>query len=83
MQLQIRKWGNSAAVRLPQAILAQFHLNENDCFDVEMQNNRLVLRPIPPQKIRYDIRTLMAEMNGNLPMIEGWEEMPAVGKELE
>ncbi|MDH2927543.1 AbrB/MazE/SpoVT family DNA-binding domain-containing protein [Lonepinella koalarum] len=83
MQLQIRKWGNSAAVRLPQAILAQFHLNENDYFDVEMQNNRLVLHPIKPQKIRYDIRTLMAEMDGNLPMVEGWEEMPAIGKELE
>ncbi|QIW16145.1 hypothetical protein A4G20_07280 [Pasteurellaceae bacterium RH1A] len=79
MQLQIKKWGNSAAVRLPQAVLAQFQLSENDHFNVEIHRDSLVLKPIKPKK--YDIKTLMAEMQEGLPLVEGWDEMPAVGLE--
>ena len=46
MQLQIKKWGNSSAVRLPQAVLAQFNLAENDKFDVEIDRNSITLIPV-------------------------------------
>ncbi|WP_165772752.1 AbrB/MazE/SpoVT family DNA-binding domain-containing protein [Caviibacterium pharyngocola] len=80
MQLQIKKWGNSAAVRLPQAVLAQLHLSENDHFDLEVQPDGLMLRPVKSKK-RYSIQTLMAEMGDDLPRVEGWDEMKSVGKE--
>lgn len=78
MQLQVKKWGNSSAIRLPQAILEQFDMRENDKFDVIIENQSLTLRP---SKKGYSISELMAEMPDGLPMIEEWENMPAVGLE--
>ncbi len=80
MQLQIKKWGNSAAIRIPQAILAQFHIQENDRFDVEINEQFLVLRPVV-KKEGYSLRQLMAEMPDGLPMVNEWNDMPDVGLE--
>ncbi|MGX2949703.1 AbrB/MazE/SpoVT family DNA-binding domain-containing protein [Ursidibacter sp. B-7004-1] len=79
MQLQIKKWGNSAAVRIPQAILAQLQLREDDLCSVEVRDNSLVLRPAKPKK--YDLKALLAEMPGELPRVEGWDELSDVGLE--
>lgn len=79
MQLQIKKWGNSAAVRLPQALLAQLHLQENDLCSVEVNDNSLILRPAKPKK--YDLKALLAEMPNELPKVEGWDELADVGLE--
>ena len=46
MQKKKKKWGNSSAVRLPQAVLAQFNLAENDKFDVEIDRNSITLIPV-------------------------------------
>lgn len=80
MQLQIKKWGNSAAVRLPQALLAQLHLKEDDLCAVEVVDNSLILRPAKPKK-RYDLKTLLAEMPDELPRVDGWDELADAGQE--
>lgn len=79
MQVQVKKWGNSAAVRLPQAILAQLHIRENDSLSMELQPDGLMLKPIRRQK--YRIEDLMAEMDEELPMVDGWDTIKACGKE--
>ncbi|MBR0572664.1 MULTISPECIES: AbrB/MazE/SpoVT family DNA-binding domain-containing protein [Pasteurellaceae] len=79
MQIQIKKWGNSAAIRLPQAFLAQLNLSNNDNLDIEISDNSLVLRPV--NKVKYDLKTLLNEMPDGLPRVEGWDEMPSVGLE--
>lgn len=80
MQLQVKQWGNSAAIRLPQAILAQLKIQSNDSFEVEVKKNALLLKPI---KKRYKLSDLVKEMKelDEIPMIEDWDNMPAVGLE--
>ncbi len=36
MKMQIGKWGNSLAVRLPRDIVERFHLKEGDSIDMEL-----------------------------------------------
>ncbi len=78
MQVQIKKWGNSAAIRLPQAFLSQLNISDNDSLDIEINDNTLVLRPA---KVKYDLKTLLNEMPDGLPRAEEWDEMPSVGLE--
>ena len=41
MKMQIGKWGNSLAVRLPREIVTRFHLKEGDSIDVELFSRAL------------------------------------------
>ena len=46
MQLQIAKWGNSLAVRLPSAITKKLHIADGDSVDLTLNNQgELVLTP--------------------------------------
>ena len=78
MKLQIQKWGNSAAVRLPGALLAQMQANVGDALELEMSAQHAILKLAKP---RYKLADLMAEMPDGLPMLQDWDAMPAVGKE--
>lgn len=79
MKLNIQKWGNSAAVRLPASILAQLGVHVGDAFEVDVSNGAATLRVAKP---RYRLEDLMAEMPDGLPRVDGWDEMPAVGLEV-
>jgi len=78
MRLNIQKWGNSAAVRLPVAMLAQMGARVGDAFEVNVSARQATLRVTRP---RYKLAGLMAEMPDGLPRVSGWDQMPAVGKE--
>jgi antitoxin MazE len=58
MQGVVKKWGNSAAVRIPAAVLqaAQVHLDQP--VDVREEGGRIVIEPLKPA--RYDIDALIA-----------------------
>jgi antitoxin MazE len=58
MQGVVKKWGNSAAVRIPAAVLeaAQVHLDQP--VDVREEGGRIVIEPIRPP--RYQIDALIA-----------------------
>ena len=46
MQLQISKWGNSLAVRLPAAVTKQLHIHDGDSVELALNNQgALVLTP--------------------------------------
>lgn len=44
--LELVKWGNSTAVRLPIKILNQLHLSIGDDVFVSIDNGNLVLKPV-------------------------------------
>ncbi len=78
MQGVVRKWGNSAAVRIPTAVLeaAQVHLDQP--VDVREEGGRIVIEPLRPT--RYDIDALVAgitDENRHDPVEMG----PAIGRE--
>ncbi len=54
----VKKWGNSAAVRIPAAVLeaAQVHLDQP--VDVREEGGRIVIEPLRPN--RYDLENLIA-----------------------
>ena len=58
MQGVVKKWGNSAAIRIPAAVLeaAQVHLDQP--VDVREEGGRIVIEPLRP--IRYDLDSLIA-----------------------
>lgn len=79
MKLNIQKWGNSAAVRLPASMLAQLGVQVGDVFEVDVADGAATLRAAKP---KYRLADLMAEMPDGLPRVEGWDDMPAVGREM-
>lgn len=56
----VKKWGNSAAVRIPAAVLeaAQVHLDQP--VDVREEGGRIVIEPLRPN--RYDLESLIASI---------------------
>lgn len=78
MKLKVQKWGNSAAVRLPTAMLAQLCVKIGDVLDVDMFDQVAKLQASKP---KYKLADLLAEMPNGMPMVEGWDSMQPVGRE--
>ncbi len=58
MQGVVKKWGNSAAVRIPAAVLEAAQVRLNQAVDVREEGGRIVIEPLRPT--RYDIGVLVA-----------------------
>lgn len=46
MEVIVKKWGNSAAVRIPAAILAAAHVVLDQPVDVREEQGRIVIEPV-------------------------------------
>ena len=60
MQGVVKKWGNSAAVRIPASVLEAARVRLDQPVDVREEGGRIVIEPLHPA--RYDIHTLVAEI---------------------
>jgi antitoxin MazE len=58
MQGVVKKWGNSAAVRIPASVLEAAHVRLDQPVDVREEGGRIVIEPLHP--LRYDIEALVA-----------------------
>ena len=58
MQVVIKKWGNSASVRIPVGIMEAARLHLDDVVDVSAQDGRIVITPIRTKD--YDLNQLLA-----------------------
>ena len=58
MQGVVKKWGNSAAVRIPASVLEAAQLRLDQPVDVREEGGRIVIEPLRPA--RYDIDALIA-----------------------
>ena len=45
MRVLVKKWGNSAAVRIPASLMAAANLNLDQAVDVNEENGRIVIEP--------------------------------------
>ena len=78
MKLNIQKWGNSAAIRLPSAMLSQIGASIGDAVEVDPEAFRVA-------KPKYKLDDLIAQCNidANPPSeITDWENMAPVGAEI-
>lgn len=58
MRVNVKKWGNSASVRIPAAIMASAKLSLDDVVDVREEAGRIVIEPV--RREEDDVRTLIA-----------------------
>lgn len=54
MRVRIRKWGNSASVRLPAALLKSTGLALDQEVDVREDDGRLLIEPVRDKKYRLE-----------------------------
>ena len=81
MKLTIRKWGNSAAVRLPAAMLKQLGVGVSDRLHAVVQQGGLVLRPACQT---YALADLIAQCDLNAaPPADAaaWRDATLIGRE--
>ena len=65
MKTEIKKWGNSASVRIPAAIMQAAHLELDETVDVREESGRVVIEPT--QRKEYDLAELVKRItSGNL-----------------
>lgn len=82
MELSIQKWGNSAAVRLPTALLTQLKVALGDKLAVEVRPEGIMLTPA---RRSYSLSELVAQCDMKAPVpadLHVWHDMQAVGREV-
>jgi len=60
MRVTVKKWGNSASVRIPAAIMEAANLHLDDAVDVREDAGRIVIDPVRPNE--YDLDDLVARI---------------------
>jgi antitoxin MazE len=78
MQVAVKKWGNSASVRIPAAILEATRLQVDDMVEIREEEGRIVIEPLHPQA--YDLDRMLAAITADNQHGEV-DFGPAVGKE--
>ncbi len=58
MRVTVKKWGNSASVRIPSAVMRAARLSLDETVDVREEGGRIVIEPIRPRQ--YDLAQLLA-----------------------
>lgn len=78
MKVIVKKWGNSAAVRIPASVMEAMSLALDEAVDVRAEEGRIVIEPV--KRKDYDLETLL---NGITPKnLHACEDTgPAVGRE--
>jgi antitoxin MazE len=61
MNLYVRRWGNSAAVRIPAAILEAAGLKPDDPVELHQENGRIVIEKA--RRPRHDLDDLVAAIS--------------------
>jgi antitoxin MazE len=57
MKAVVKKWGNSASVRIPAAVMQSAHLDLDDAVDVREESGRIVIEPV--RRKEYDLEELV------------------------
>jgi antitoxin component of MazEF toxin-antitoxin module len=77
MRAKVSKWGNSLAIRLPQAAVKSLHVHEGEQIELAIKGDRVELRSARP---RYRLEDLIGQItpdNQPEPI-----DVPPVGEEL-
>lgn len=57
MRAVVKKWGNSAAVRIPSSVIQAADLRLNEAVDIREDSGRIVIEPVQHKK--YDLAELV------------------------
>ena len=79
MKVTVKKWGNSAAVRIPAVIMQAMRLDLDDVVDVREEAGRIVVEPV--WKKTYDLAGLLKGITSR-NLHQAVEFGPPAGKEM-
>ena len=54
MRVQVQKWGNSLALRIPKPFAEDVGVSEGTVVDVSVADGRLMAEPVAPRRVRLD-----------------------------
>ncbi len=57
MRVVVKKWGNSASVRIPSSVMAAAHVSLGQAVEVREENGRIIIEPVRPDG--YDLASLV------------------------
>jgi antitoxin MazE len=79
LRATVRKWGNSAAVRIPASVMQATRLDLDEVVDVREEEGRIVIEPVRQKTYNLD-----ALLKGITPknQHEAVDYGPAMGKEV-
>ena len=60
MRMIVKKWGNSAAVRIPASVMAAASLDLDQVVDVREESGRVVIEPVKADP--YELDALLDQM---------------------
>lgn len=58
MRVMVKKWGNSASVRIPASIMQAAHLEIDQEVDIREEDGVLIVAPV--RRVLYDLDALIA-----------------------
>lgn len=79
MRVTVKKWGNSAAVRIPAAIMEAARLAPDAVVDVSEDGGRIVIAPVHDEA--YDLDALIAKITPD-NLHEEIDFGPSIGREI-
>ena len=79
MRGSVKKWGNSAAVRIPASVLEAAQVRLDEPVDVREERGRIVIEPLRP--VRFDIDALVAGISDE-NRHDPFEPGPPAGNEV-
>ncbi|ADE13469.1 SpoVT/AbrB domain protein [Nitrosococcus halophilus Nc 4] len=60
MKIQIQKWGNSLAVRIPKSFAQEVHMDQGTIVDLALEKGQIIIRPVvEPQ---YSLNELLSKV---------------------
>jgi antitoxin MazE len=54
MEVIVKKWGNSAAVRIPASVMAAAHVSLDQSVEVREEQGRIVIEPVRRKAYKLD-----------------------------
>lgn len=82
MRVHVKKWGNSASVRIPASVMAAARLSLDQAVEVREEGGRIIIEPLPPdQGPEVDIDALIAGITDE-NRHEETDFGPPVGREI-
>lgn len=82
MRITIKKWGNSAGVIIPGAIMKELNMQVGQSMEAQVIDNQVVLKPLSK---RYTLEELLAQCDSNAASAtedELWGNAGPMGNEV-
>ena len=79
MKATVKKWGNSAAVRIPASVMEATHLHLDEDIEVRAEKGRIIIEPVRQKS--YRLEELVKRIDAkNLPELVDFG--PPAGREV-